>query len=122
MKFFRNSRGYFWRNWCATLCGIGTEYSIQVRIPFVKWAVLTVYRGSAKPKFRNLGIISLVFFPFFVWTVFKVLFFLIAAIVAVPFLIASIFFKVLALCLIFEFRDAKNEVVRLLSNFSRQLR
>ena len=65
MKFYRNIRGYYFRNWCVTLTYFDRdkEYSIQMRIPGIKGGAgfWTIYKAHKKPRFRKLSVFAALF-------------------------------------------------------------
>lgn len=60
MKFFKNNRGYYFKKNNTQLVFFKGVYSIQMRL-FKLNILWTLYKSPKKPRFRNLGIISMLF-------------------------------------------------------------
>jgi hypothetical protein len=110
MYFFKSKRGYFFRNSCAGIVKVGENYSIQIRINTTPKQVWTIYRSNKKPRFRHLGVISLLF-PFFCIARLAVhAYFLLILFVTYPLMCISALIRAFCQALIFDFKAAKIEL------------
>jgi hypothetical protein len=110
MEFFKSRAGYYFRNWCVSLVKINEIYTIQIKIPKTQ-IVYTLYKSKDKPKFRNLGVISLLFPFYFLWIFVSRLPFVIMAFTAIPVMFVGTFLKSIAWLLMFEWWEAKREII-----------
>lgn len=117
VEFFRNERGYLFRNRFASLIYLAGEkvYVIQLRTPGIKASRFykRIYFSTERPKNRTLWKIALIHFPpHFIYQVVRILVVVAGSIVGHPLYlvgksakIAGLFLMLLPNCAIQEMRD-----------------
>lgn len=126
MKFYRNVRGYYFRNWCVTLTYFDRdkEYSIQMRIPGMMrgsgfW---TIYKANKRPRFRNISFIAALFpFHFLKWFI-RTFLRVLSVITGAVLYMASKLIKTVAYLFLFAPYSAKQEIAGVFTIWYKDLR
>lgn len=115
MKKLRGKFGYVFKSRFAQVGKLQSNYYIQIGFLGSFWGQwYTLYCSPSKPKIRHLGLISLLA-PFYgIWQGLVVAYFVLVGLgIGLPLKITGGLLVALAQCLIFNSREAKEEIKRL---------